>query len=112
VRIFWATSAARFYHHYHPERAEKIAPAIIEIFDREIRAAYSAEDLERGYIQVKNRRGVSEKFPVTSISVAGVSNQYRGFSNYWEIPEVAAELKKAAKQHKGSFVFDRRKSRT
>lgn len=96
-----------------PERAGKIARAIIEIFDREIRAAYSPEDLERGYIQVKNRRGVSEKFPVTSISVAGVSNQCRGFANYWEIPEVAAELKKAAKQHKGScFVFDRRKNRT
>ena len=51
-----------------------------------------------------------EKFPITSISVAGVSNQYREFHNYWEIPEVAAELKKAAKQQKGScFVFDRRK---
>jgi len=95
-----------------PDRAENIARAIIEIFDKEIRAAYSAEDLERGYIQVKNRRGVLEKYPVTSISVAGVSNKYRNFANYWEIPEVAAELKKAAKQQKGSgFVFDRRKSR-
>ena len=94
------------------DRAENIARAIIEIFDKEIRAAYSAEDLERGYIQVKNRRGVLEKFPVTSISVAGVSNRYRNFANYWEIPEVAAELKKAAKQQKGSsFVFDRRKGR-
>ncbi len=61
---------------------------------------------------MKNRRGVLEKFPVTSISVAGVSNRYRNFANYWEIPEVAAELKKAAKQQKGSsFVFDRRKGR-
>ena len=95
-----------------PDRAANIARAIIEIFDKEIRTAYSPEDLERGYIQVKNRRGVPEKFPVTSISVAGVSNQYRSFTNYWEIPEVAAELKKAAKQHKGScFVYDRRKTR-
>ena len=95
-----------------PDRAANIARAIIEIFDKEIRTAYSPEDLERGYIQVKNRWGVPEKFPVTSISVAGVSNQYRSFTNYWEIPEVAAELKKAAKQHKGScFVYDRRKTR-
>ena len=95
-----------------PDRAENISRAIIEIFDREIRAAYSADDLERGYIQVKNRRGVLEKYPVTSISVAGVSNKYRSFTNYWEIPEVAAELKKAAKQQKGScFVYDRRKSK-
>ena len=95
-----------------PDRAENIARAIIEIFDKEIQAAYSTEDLERGYIQVKNRRGVLEKYPVTSISVAGVSNRYRNFTNYWEIPEVAAELKKAAKQQKGScFVYDRRKSK-
>ena len=95
-----------------PDRAENISRAIIEIFDKEIRTAYSAEDLERGYIQVKNRRGVLEKYPVTSISVAGVSNKYRSFTNYWEIPEVAAELKKAAKQQKGScFVYDRRKSK-
>ena len=95
-----------------PDRAENISRAIIEIFDREIRAAYSADDLERGYIQVKNRRSVLEKYPVTSISVAGVSNKYRSFTNYWEIPEVAAELKKAAKQQKGScFVYDRRKSK-
>ena len=61
---------------------------------------------------MKNRRGVLEKYPVTSISVAGVSNKYRSFTNYWEIPEVAAELKKAAKQQKGScFVYDRRKSK-
>ena len=94
------------------ERAERIANAIIEIFDQEIRSAFPSEDLARGYIQVKNRRGAMEKFPITSISVAGVSNQYREFHNYWEIPEVAAELKKAAKQQKGScFVFDRRKKK-
>ena len=52
-----------------------------------------------------------ENFPITSIAVAGVTNQYKKFNNYWEIPEVAAELKKVAKQQKGSgFVFDRRKS--
>lgn len=94
-----------------PDRAERVAAAIIELFDQEIRSAFSVEDLKRGYIQVKNRRGVMEKFPVTSISVAGVTNKYRDFKNYWEIPEVAAELKKAAKQQSGScFVFDRRKN--
>ena len=56
--------------------------------------------------------GCARKIPGNLDSVAGVSNQYRSFTNYWEIPEVAAELKKAAKQHKGScFVYDRRKTR-
>ncbi|MBV5350199.1 hypothetical protein JZU71_03370, partial [bacterium] len=85
-----------------PERAERIAKAIIEIFDREIQNAYSAEDLLRGCIQVKNRRGKIENFSITSIAVAGISNQYKKFNNYWEIPEVAAEVKKVAKQQKGS----------
>ncbi len=93
-----------------PDRAERIANSIIEIFDREILAAFSEEDREKGYIQVKNRQGKTEKFPVTSISIAGVTNKYREFRNYWEIPEVAAELKKLAKQQSGSgLVFDRRK---
>ena len=92
-----------------PDRAERIASAIIEIFDREILAAYSDEDRKRGFIQVKNRQGRVEKFPVTSISIAGVTNKFRKFNNYWEIPEVAAELKKLAKQQAGScLVFDRR----
>ena len=95
-----------------PDRAERVAGAIIEIFDQEIRSAFSKEDLTRGGIQVKNRRGVLEKFPVTSISVAGVTNKCREFQNYWEIPEVAAELKKAAKQQGSScFVVDRRKKK-
>jgi diguanylate cyclase (GGDEF)-like protein len=95
-----------------PDRAERVAAAIIEFFDQEIQAAFSEEDLSRGCIQVKNRKGIMEKFPVTSISIAGVSNKYREFQNYWEIPEVAAELKKAAKQQGSScFVFDRRKKK-
>ena len=93
-----------------PDRAERIAKAIIEIFDREIPSVYSKEDQQRGFIQMKNRQGKIEKFPITSISIAGVTNKFREFSNYWEIPEVAAELKKLAKQQTGScFVFDRRK---
>ena len=96
-----------------PDRAERIANAIIEIFDREIPSVYSEEDRQRGFIQVKNRQGKIEKFPITSISIAGVTNRYRKFSNYWEIPEVAAELKKLAKQQSGScMVFDRRKKST
>jgi diguanylate cyclase (GGDEF)-like protein len=95
------------------ERAEQIANAIIEIFDKDIREAFTAEDLKKGYIQVKNRKGVMEKFPITSISVAGVSNKSREFRNYWEIPEIAAEVKKAAKQQSGScFVFDRRQQKS
>ena len=92
------------------ERAEAIGQAIIQFFDEEIRSLYSEDDLERGFIQVKNRKGHLEKYPVMSIAVAGVSNQFRPFDNYWEIPEVAAELKKLAKQKgKSSVVFDRRR---
>lgn len=96
-----------------PDRAERIANAIIEFFDKEIPAAYSEEDRRRGFVQVKNRQGKNEKFPITSISIAGVTNKFRKFNNYWEIPEVAAELKRMAKQRGGScLVFDRRQKNT
>ena len=90
--------------------AVSLAALALSCSKSEIQNAYSAEDLLRGSIQVKNRRGKIENFPITSIAVAGVSNQYKKFNNYWEIPEVAAEVKKVAKQQRGSgFVFDRRK---
>ncbi|SDE24859.1 GGDEF domain-containing protein [Sporomusa acidovorans] len=94
-----------------PEFIESLSEKIIELFDREIKNKYSLTDLTKGYIEVKNRRGQLEQFPIMSISIAAVTNRLQKFTNYLEIAEVAADLKKLAKQRPGScVVYDRRSS--
>ncbi len=92
-----------------PETVHTLAASIIELFDQEIRGQYYADDLSKGYLEVKNRRGQPEHFPIMTISIAVVNNRQHRFTNYLEIAEVAAELKKLAKQQTGScLVCDRR----
>lgn len=91
------------------ECAKIMCEYIIEVFDRKIRSLYELEELNRGYVEVTNRRGLIEQFPIMSISLAVVISIPDKFKNYLEIGEKAAELKKIAKQSIGSSViFDRR----
>lgn len=93
-----------------PQRAKDLTDYIITEFDRRIRRLYKKEDLERGYIEGKARdTGQLVKFPIMSISLAGISNVVREITSYAQITNIAAEVKKAAKLIKGSkFLMDRR----
>ncbi|MBV9271156.1 MAG: response regulator [Candidatus Eremiobacteraeota bacterium] len=93
-----------------PDRAEEIAQATIDEFTREIRTLYSPQDLRRGYLETRDRRGALNRFPIMTISIAIVSNEQREFSNYAQVGEAAAELKGYAKSIAGSvFVKDKRR---
>jgi len=84
---------------------------IIAEFDARISGLYSQEDLEREYIMVRDRRGEIQKFPIMGISIAVVDNENHQFTNYLEVSEVAAQLKKKAKMIDGStWVNNRRGS--
>lgn len=92
-----------------PERAETIASLIVNKFDKAIPSFYPVEDLNNGFIEAKNRQNQLEKFPIIGISIAITSTENRCFSNYLEIGESMAEIKKLAKEKAGScYVFDRR----
>ncbi|HET9097113.1 MAG TPA: response regulator [Candidatus Baltobacteraceae bacterium] len=93
-----------------PERAEEIAREIIDMFDRDIRKLYNAQDLRQGYIETRDRRGTLNRFPIMSLSIAIISNEQRALDNYAQIGEAAAELKRYAKSIGGSvYVKDKRK---
>ena len=63
-----------------------------------------------GYIEVPNRKGVIEQFPIISISIGVVVVDKGRFKNTLEIGEVAAQVKHLAKTTFGStYVIDRRK---
>lgn len=89
---------------------EKICKNIIYDFDTEVLEYYNEEDIQKGFIEVANRRGIIEEFPLTSISIGVVEIVEGRFKNTLEIGEVGAQVKHQAKSIMGStFVINRRK---
>lgn len=86
-----------------PLRAENLARAVAETFDRDVRPLYDVTDRTRGWIAAKDRRGNNVRFPLMSLSLAIVTQSPR-ITSYQSIGEVAAELKSFAKRQPGSFV--------
>ena len=89
---------------------ERICQNIIAEFDAEVEKFFTEEDLEKGYIEVANRKGIIEQFPLTSLSIGVVVADLGRFSNILEIGEIGAQVKHAAKSVMGSsYAVDRRK---
>lgn len=90
---------------------EELCQRIIARFDSQIKGFFTEEDARKGYIEIANRRGIIEKFPLTSISIAVVVVDKNRFENILEIGDVAAQVKHAVKSVMGSsYTIDRRKS--
>ena len=88
---------------------DELCQNIICEFDTQVEQYYNEEDLSRGYVEVANRRGVIEQFPIVSISIAVVEVENYKVSPL-EIGEVAAQVKHSAKSVMGStYVLNRRK---
>ena len=88
---------------------EKLCQNIILDFDYNVLDYYSQEHIEDGYIEIANRKGVIEQFPITTISI-GVVKVDGKFHNILEIGEVGAQVKHLAKTIQGStYVINKRK---
>jgi len=88
---------------------DEVCQNIIAEFDKEVLKYFNDIDIERGYIEVCNIRGVIEEFPLTSISIGVVVADKKRFSNILEIGEVGAQVKHLAKTTMGSsYAIDRR----
>ena len=89
---------------------EKLCQNILAYFDANVKKFFTEEDFENGYIEVENRKGIIEKFPLTSLSIGVVVADDNRFHNILEIGEVGAQVKHAAKSVMGSsYAIDRRK---
>ena len=89
---------------------EKLCQNVILEFDNNVQKFFTEDDLEKGYIEVANRRGIIEQFPLTSISIGVVVSDVGRFHNILEIGEIGAQVKHAAKSVMGSsYAIDKRK---
>jgi diguanylate cyclase (GGDEF)-like protein len=92
-----------------PDRAEAIARGVMDRIGPEVELLYSDQDRERGYTVVQRRRA-RERYPLMTLSIAGVSNVNRPLDSYLAVSEIAAEIKAHAKAKRGSnYVPDRRR---
>lgn len=88
---------------------EKLCQNIIAHFDANVKKFFTERDLEKGYIEVANRRGIIEQFPLTSVSIGVVTADTGRFHNILEIGEIGAQVKHAAKSVMGSsYAIDKR----
>ena len=88
---------------------DNICQLIIANFDEGVTKFFTEEDLEKGYIEVANRKGIIEQFSLTSISRGAVIADKDRFANILEIGEIGAQVKHVAKSIIGSsYAVDRR----
>ena len=79
-------------------------------FDSGIEKYFTADDWEKGYLEVANRKGIIERFPLTSLSIGVVAAEPEEYVNSLEIGEVGAQVKHLAKTQIGSaYAINRRK---
>ncbi len=79
---------------------EEYYNGIIKEFETEVLAFYNEADVNNGYIIATNRRGVTEQFPLITLTVVVVSNRSRAYHSTFEISSVLAGLKISAKRNK------------
>ena len=69
-------------------------------FEERAHLLYKEEDRVRRYIQACNRHGVTEFFPLVSVTIVSASNEQQAFGNYEEVVSMLAAYKKSAKVEK------------
>jgi diguanylate cyclase (GGDEF)-like protein len=94
-----------------PHQAEEVAVQICRRFDELAPTLYDPADRMAGSIEVPDRRGVPQRYPLLSLSIGIATTERRDFAHQGEVVSIATEMKRYAKSHGGgrsTFAFDRR----
>lgn len=91
-------------------QAETICQTIVRHFDQIVLDLFEEDVKKQGYYIGHNREGVQQETPLLSVSIGVVPMNMHKIQHSAKVAEVAAELKKLAKQTPGScYVVDQRK---
>jgi GGDEF domain-containing protein len=89
---------------YEAKTSTIYAKKIIGAFDQSILAFYNQDDLDKGYITTTNRHGISEDYPLLSISIVAVSGSR--YKTTQKLSEDIAMLKRICKQNtRSSYII-------
>ncbi len=93
-----------------PDAIENICKKIVYDFDISIPSFYKEEDRKKGYIVIKNRKGIITEIPFITISIGVVNTQQRKINHAGQIIQIVTELKNYCKTFpKSIYIMDRRK---
>ena len=91
-----------------PTQAEPLGERVVASWDHQVRSHYDPADVERGWLEVVDRRMELRRHPIVSVSI-GVAWSVGSGRDHRAVVEAAAEMKTVAKRKPGSFVaVDRR----
>jgi diguanylate cyclase (GGDEF)-like protein len=85
-----------------PDKLDGVCSEFIRHFDLIVGDFYDEEDRIRGYIESVNRQGNKERFPIMSVSIAVVTNEFSPIKHIGRLSALAAEMKKRVKSLQGS----------
>lgn len=92
-----------------PEKCDSISQSVVGIFDERVARLFEKEDIDRGYIEVVNRKGTMDRFPLLTITIAVVSDGEGRMDHIARISDIASELKRYGKSLDGSVVVKERR---
>ena len=92
-----------------PDRVDLICREIVQRFDESMRVFFDEADLERGYIEVANRRGELVRSPLLTVTLAVVTSEQCPMNHMAKVSDVASELKSYGKGFEGSVVVKERR---
>ncbi|MCX5800076.1 MAG: response regulator [Candidatus Eisenbacteria bacterium] len=93
-----------------PHNAELIGEQVTAEFDQRVQFLYNSEDRRKGYLEVRNRRGEIERFPIISITIAVVKSDRYVIEHVAKLSDIASELKTYGKSLPGSVVVSERRT--
>lgn len=92
-----------------PKYDIEMSKEIIHYFNQNLSRFFRPDDWSRGFFRTVNRQKELVNTPLTTISIAIISNEYINITNHLTIGDRASDLKKTVKKMKGSnFLKDRR----
>jgi diguanylate cyclase (GGDEF)-like protein len=92
-----------------PDTCDSIASTIVRMFDERIVRLFAKEDIDRGYIEVINRKGTVDRFPLLTMTIAVVSDGQGKLDHIARVSDIASELKRYGKTLEGSVVVKERR---
>ncbi len=91
----------------NPDNYPLICQEVIASFDKEVRAYFSEEHKQLGYMEAEDRQGHRQHFGLTSVSIVGVYGELYKFSTPEILAQHMTKLKKETKKVNCSYYIIR-----
>ncbi|MBA3002263.1 MAG: GGDEF domain-containing protein [Desulfurivibrio sp.] len=93
-----------------PHASQQICQQIIDGLARLLPEFHGAQEFAEGHYYARDRQGQQRRFALLSLSIGIVSTEECSVNSYAELAFLASEVKRAAKQERGSAIVRNKRS--